>query len=292
MKIKIIFRTALAAFVLAACAAAADAQVVTVNGKVTLKQADGTAAPVQGAVVEFYRTDVKGRPRSRPTRTASTRTPASRSRIVTVVVSPARARPTTSSASASRSSRTTTSRSTRRRLPPDPERRERHQGAPRAAGRRRAARPEPRRSRPSCAERARVEQENQKIAGSNEIVARTFKPAHEALKRQPLRRGHRRLHEGPGLRARRWPSSQPLGGAAPPRRGALQRGHQDDGRGPQDRARLRRPSRTARRGRVQPRGPSPCRHADAPPTPRVRPPAQNSWPRSATRAEAGLSRLR
>ena len=37
----------------------AVAQVVQVQGKVTLKQADGTVVPVQGAVVDIYRTDIK-----------------------------------------------------------------------------------------------------------------------------------------------------------------------------------------------------------------------------------------
>lgn len=46
------------ALLVAATAVAASAQVATVEGKVTLKQADGTEVPVQGATVEIYRTDV------------------------------------------------------------------------------------------------------------------------------------------------------------------------------------------------------------------------------------------
>lgn len=46
---------------LLSCAANSSAQVVPASGKVTLKQADGTVAPVQGAVVEIYRTDISGK---------------------------------------------------------------------------------------------------------------------------------------------------------------------------------------------------------------------------------------
>src|SRR5918998_3379543 len=48
-----------AALLLAAFAASASAQQATATGKVTLKQADGTEVPVQGAQVEFHRTDIK-----------------------------------------------------------------------------------------------------------------------------------------------------------------------------------------------------------------------------------------
>ncbi|HYO99077.1 MAG TPA: tetratricopeptide repeat protein [Pyrinomonadaceae bacterium] len=43
----------------AAFAVNASAQQATATGKVTLKQADGTEVPVQGAQVEFHRTDIK-----------------------------------------------------------------------------------------------------------------------------------------------------------------------------------------------------------------------------------------
>jgi tetratricopeptide (TPR) repeat protein len=44
---------------LAASAVITSAQVTQINGKVTLKQADGTVAPVAGAQVDIYRTDIK-----------------------------------------------------------------------------------------------------------------------------------------------------------------------------------------------------------------------------------------
>ena len=47
-----------AALLVCATAVAASAQVETIEGKVTLKQADGTEVPVQGATVEIHRTDV------------------------------------------------------------------------------------------------------------------------------------------------------------------------------------------------------------------------------------------
>lgn len=49
---------AAAALLVAAAAVAASAQVTTVEGKVTLKQADGTVVPLQGASVELHRTDI------------------------------------------------------------------------------------------------------------------------------------------------------------------------------------------------------------------------------------------
>lgn len=55
---RLFFRTAVAAFVLAVCAVAVSAQVMQINGKVTLKQADGTEAPVPNAIVDVYRTDI------------------------------------------------------------------------------------------------------------------------------------------------------------------------------------------------------------------------------------------
>jgi tetratricopeptide (TPR) repeat protein len=47
-----------AALLVIATAVAASAQVTTIEGKVTLKQADGTEVPVQGATVEIHRTDI------------------------------------------------------------------------------------------------------------------------------------------------------------------------------------------------------------------------------------------
>jgi tetratricopeptide (TPR) repeat protein len=60
MPFKLLFRTAAAALLLAVCTAAAAAQVATATGKVTLKQADGTEVPVKDAVIDIYRTDIKG----------------------------------------------------------------------------------------------------------------------------------------------------------------------------------------------------------------------------------------
>lgn len=56
---KLFFRTIASALILAASAVVASAQVTNVSGKVTLKQADGTEVPVQGAVIDIYRTDIK-----------------------------------------------------------------------------------------------------------------------------------------------------------------------------------------------------------------------------------------
>lgn len=55
------FRTVAAVIALAAGSVVASAQVTTATGKVTLKGADGAEAPVQNAVVDIYRTDIKGK---------------------------------------------------------------------------------------------------------------------------------------------------------------------------------------------------------------------------------------
>lgn len=47
-----------AALLVIATAVAASAQVATIEGKLTLKQADGTEVPVQGATVDIHRTDI------------------------------------------------------------------------------------------------------------------------------------------------------------------------------------------------------------------------------------------
>src|SRR5215218_10118623 len=52
-------RTLFAALLVAAAAVAASAQSTQVNGKVTLKQADGTVVPVAGAQIDIYRIDIK-----------------------------------------------------------------------------------------------------------------------------------------------------------------------------------------------------------------------------------------
>jgi tetratricopeptide (TPR) repeat protein len=59
MRIKLLFRTAAVALLLAATGLVASAQTLTVMGKVTMKQADGTEKPVEGAQVDLIRTDIK-----------------------------------------------------------------------------------------------------------------------------------------------------------------------------------------------------------------------------------------
>ena len=54
-----LIRTLFVAVVLAASAVVASAQSTQVNGKVTMKQADGTVVPVVGARIDIYRTDIK-----------------------------------------------------------------------------------------------------------------------------------------------------------------------------------------------------------------------------------------
>lgn len=62
MRHKNFLRVALCAMLLGLCAVAeVSAQVVQASGKVTLKQADGTEAPLPGATVTIYRTDIKGK---------------------------------------------------------------------------------------------------------------------------------------------------------------------------------------------------------------------------------------
>lgn len=59
MRFKPLLQAFAAALLLAACGVIASAQVTQINGKVTLKQADGTVVPVAGAQVDIYRTDIK-----------------------------------------------------------------------------------------------------------------------------------------------------------------------------------------------------------------------------------------
>jgi hypothetical protein len=59
MRSNLLLRTLFAALLVAASAVAASAQSTQVNGKVTLKQADGTVVPVVGALIDIYRTDIK-----------------------------------------------------------------------------------------------------------------------------------------------------------------------------------------------------------------------------------------
>jgi tetratricopeptide (TPR) repeat protein len=59
MLAKLLLRLSAVALFLTALSIVASAQVITVTGKVTLRQADGKDVPVQGAIVKFYRTDIK-----------------------------------------------------------------------------------------------------------------------------------------------------------------------------------------------------------------------------------------
>ncbi|MCA1613718.1 MAG: hypothetical protein LC800_06125, partial [Acidobacteria bacterium] len=58
MRFKSLAQVASAALLVAAFAAAAAAQVATLEGKVTLVQADGKETPVQGATIKILRTDI------------------------------------------------------------------------------------------------------------------------------------------------------------------------------------------------------------------------------------------
>ena len=59
MRSKILLNLFAVALVVALSAIAASAQVITASGRVTIKQADGTAVPVKDAIVKFYRLDIK-----------------------------------------------------------------------------------------------------------------------------------------------------------------------------------------------------------------------------------------
>ncbi len=59
MRFKSLLLAFSAAILLTAFASAADAQVLQISGKVTLKQADGSVVPVAGAVIDIFRTDIK-----------------------------------------------------------------------------------------------------------------------------------------------------------------------------------------------------------------------------------------
>ncbi len=61
MRIKLFHAAARIAALLLISAIGAAAQVVEISGKVTLKKADGTVVPIEGAVVDIYRTDIKNK---------------------------------------------------------------------------------------------------------------------------------------------------------------------------------------------------------------------------------------
>lgn len=69
MRIKnMIYGFAIALVFGAYAASTVSAQVVQATGRVMLRQADGTEAPLQGATVTFYRTDIRGRYETRTSR--------------------------------------------------------------------------------------------------------------------------------------------------------------------------------------------------------------------------------
>lgn len=61
MQVKPFLRAFAAVLTLAVLSVTASAQVAQLNGKVTLKQADGTEVPVQNAVIDIYRTDISSK---------------------------------------------------------------------------------------------------------------------------------------------------------------------------------------------------------------------------------------
>lgn len=185
MKNRLIFRTTLGALVLAAFCVAAQAQVITVEGRVTLKQADGTEVPVQGAVVDIYRTDVKWKAEVKTDKGGRyTHAGIPISGTYTLAVSAPGARPDYLPG-------LRLSQQPRNNFvlePGDGARLtlEQTQAAARPAassggGSSASSGPSKEEQAKAAAERARVEAENQKIANSNEVVARTFKAGNTAL---------------------------------------------------------------------------------------------------------------
>lgn len=197
MSTKFFFRTALAALLLAVSVATASAQNQTVSGKVTIRQADGTEAPVTGAVVDIYQTDTgrkflgiktnnKGEythagipvggnfivaasaPGASPTFYSNLRL--SSSPVQNFVLEPGDGKRLTLDdikAAGSKGGGPSAA------------------GTPAAASGGATAAPVSKEDKAKAAEaakeRARIEEENKKISGSNEVVARTFKAGNEAL---------------------------------------------------------------------------------------------------------------
>ncbi|HEX5707963.1 MAG TPA: carboxypeptidase regulatory-like domain-containing protein [Pyrinomonadaceae bacterium] len=184
MKTKHIFRTALAALALAACSVVAGAQVTTIEGRVTLKQADGTEVPVQGAIVDVHRTDVKWKAEIKTDKNGRyTHAGIPLVGIYTIAVSAAGARPDyIAGIRLSQQPRNNfvleTGDGSRLTI-------EQMQAAARpaasAGGSAASSGPSKEEQAKIAAERARVEAENQKIANSNEVISRTFKAGNEAL---------------------------------------------------------------------------------------------------------------
>lgn len=187
MRTKIIFRTALATLMLAAFSVAAGAQVTTIEGKVTLKQADGTQAPVQGATVEVFRTDVKWKAEMKTDKSGKyTHAGVPLSGIFTLAVSAPGANPAyIAGVRLSQQGRNDFA------LEPGDGSRltiEQIEGYAKAGARTSTAAGSAAPSGASkeeqakaAAEIARVKAENEKISNSNEVVSRTFKAGNEAL---------------------------------------------------------------------------------------------------------------
>ena len=206
-------RTLFAALMLAAFAVSASAQTTQVNGKVTLKQADGNEVPVVGAQIDIYRTDIK--------QNFSTKTD-KRGQYVhaglpfvgtyTIAVSAPGARPTFLA-----NQRFTQSQERNFTLQPgDGARLTLDQikalgtsggtvGGGTTGG---GAAPAPSESKEDRAARekrekeiAEIEAKNRKITETNEIISRTFKAGNEALSAGRLEEAIKHYSEGVAARA-------------------------------------------------------------------------------------------
>lgn len=195
MRVKLLFNISAAALMLALCVVTASAQ-VNANGKVTLKQADGTDAPVEGATVDIYQTDTGRKFLNIKTNKKGEYSHAGipLGGVFTIAVSAPGARP-----SYFVNLRLTQQPINNFVLEPGDGRRltlddikASEAGVKTAGGGAAAAAPsgggtssvskeDKAKAEEAAKERARVEAENTKIANSNEVVARTFKAGNEAL---------------------------------------------------------------------------------------------------------------
>jgi len=190
MLFKLSIRTLFAALLLAAFAVVASAQTTQVNGKVTLKQADGTEVPVVGAQIDIYRTDIKQEFRTKTDKKGSyIHAGLPFVGTYTIVVSAPGARPTFIT-----KQRFTQSQQRDFALQPgdgsrltldDVKRLEASSGPSTTAtgGEAPAAESKEARARREELERKtrEIEAKNAEITKSNEVIARTFKAGNEAL---------------------------------------------------------------------------------------------------------------
>lgn len=212
MRFKPFFLTIATALVLAASSVIATAQMTQISGKVTLKQADGSEAPVVGAQIDIYRTDIKWETRIKTDKKGSYQ----HAGIpfvgtYTIVVSAPGARP----------SFLTDIRFSARPIndfsldPGDGTRPTLEQvktmGAPAAAGggNKGGVSAPPAESKEDKARREEslrknkeVEEGNKKITEGNEVVSRTFKAGNDALGATPPRYDEAITHFREGLAAR------------------------------------------------------------------------------------------